>query len=123
MGMLPKKLIGLDLSLELIKIAQSKLKETDQYSQSESNFIQLLLGDISNLPFRPNTVNTVFSIAAIHHIKKKSERKNTIIQIYDVLKKNGNLILTVWRKWQKLFRYYFLSESRASDYRTYLNKG
>ena len=110
MGISPKKLIGLDLSLELLKIAQSELKETNHYPQNISNSIQLLLGDISKLPFRPSSVNTVFSIATIHHIKKFSERKNIILQIYDTLKKNGNFILTVWRKWQKKFRFYFLSE-------------
>jgi len=110
MGIPPKKLIGLDLSLELLKIAQAELKKNDQYLQNEAHFIQLLLADISKLPFRKKTINAIFSIAAIHHIRKKSERKNTIIQIYDILKKNGNLILTVWRKWQKQFRYYFLSE-------------
>ncbi|MFX1363906.1 MAG: class I SAM-dependent methyltransferase [Promethearchaeota archaeon] len=106
----PNKLIGLDISLEFLKIAKFILKNSDQYSQYEANFIQLLLGDITNLPFRDNSIHNVFSIASLHHIKRNNIRKNTIFQIYASLKKNGNLILTVWRKWQKRFRNYFFLE-------------
>ncbi len=106
----PNKLIGIDLSLELLKIAQSNLKDINQYSEFESNFIQLLLGDIVNLPIRQKSTHNIFSIATIHHIKKKSERKRIIAQIYELLRENGSFILTVWRKWQKRFRSYFLLE-------------
>ncbi|MFX0137001.1 MAG: class I SAM-dependent methyltransferase [Candidatus Hodarchaeota archaeon] len=106
----PNKLIGIDLSIELLKIANSNLKDINQYSQFESKFVQLLLGDITYLPIRQNSIHNVFSIATIHHIKKKSERKNTLLQIYELLKEKGNLIFTVWRKWQKKFRRYFLFE-------------
>ncbi len=106
----PNKLIGLDISLELLTIAKHDLKDINQFSQYESRFIQLLLGDITSLPFRQNSFYTIYSIATLHHIKKKSVRKNTILQMYDLLKKNGNLILTVWRKWQKNFRNYFFLE-------------
>jgi len=109
-GIYPKKLIGIDLSIELLNKALTNLKDVNKYSMQESNFIQILLGDISNLPFRPNIADTIFSIATIHHIKKKSERKNTIIQIYEVMRDNGYIILSVWRKWQKKFRFYFFSE-------------
>jgi SAM-dependent methyltransferase len=117
----PNKLIGIDLSIELLKIAKSNLKDINQFSQFESKFIQLLLGDITHLPIRQNSMQNVFSIATIHHVKKKSERKNTMLQIYELLEEGGNLIVTVWRKWQKKFRRYFLFEwfkrKFATDYK------
>ncbi|MFX0139475.1 MAG: class I SAM-dependent methyltransferase [Candidatus Hodarchaeota archaeon] len=106
----PNKLLGIDLSLELLKIAKTNLNDINQYSEWESNYIQLLLGDIVNLPIRENSINNIFSIATIHHIKKKSERKNNINQIYKLLKENGSFVLTVWRKWQKKYSRYFLLE-------------
>lgn len=106
----PNKLIGIDISLELIKIAYSNLKDKSQYSQFESKFFQLIVGDITYLPFRTNSIDNVFTIASIHHIKKKSIRKSTIAQIFKLLRKDGFFILTVWRKWQKRFRNYFISE-------------
>lgn len=110
LGNPPKKLIGIDISIELLKIARDGLNDIDQYAKFESNFIQILLGDLRQLPIRPNSATNIFTIASIHHIIKKSERKNTLSHFYNVLKKNGCLILTVWRKWQKTYRGYFLMD-------------
>ncbi len=103
----PNKLIGLDISLEIIKIAKMNLKDINQFSKYESKFIQLILGDITSSPFRENSLHNIYSIASFHHLKKYNTRKNTILQIYTQLKKKGYLILTVWRKWQEEFRNYF----------------
>lgn len=106
----PNKLIGIDISPELLKIARENLKDVDQFSHYESRFFQLILGDIANLPIRQNSIDVIFSIATLHHIKKKSKRKSTIVQMYESLKENSKLILTVWRKWQKGLRNYFFLE-------------
>jgi SAM-dependent methyltransferase len=104
----PNKLIGIDISLNLLKIAKSNLKDIDHFSGSESKFFQLIQGDIVNLPIREKSIDTIYSIATIHHIMKKSERKKVFIQMHEILKKNGKLILTVWRKWQIKLRDYFI---------------
>jgi len=106
----PSKLIGIDMSLNLLKIAKSNLQNNEQYSINESKFFQLVQGDIVNLPIRKKSINIIFSIATIHHIKKKSERKSLLIQMHESLKDKGKLILTVWRKWQTKFRDYFIWE-------------
>ncbi|KKL67606.1 hypothetical protein LCGC14_2133310 [marine sediment metagenome] len=108
LGDSPMKLVGIDISLELIKIVKENLKNLSQFSQFESKFYQILLGDIKNLPIRPDSIQNIFSIAAIHHIQKNTVRKDLIIQLFKILKTNGNLILTVWRKWQKKYRVYFI---------------
>ncbi|MFX0082757.1 MAG: class I SAM-dependent methyltransferase [Candidatus Hodarchaeota archaeon] len=108
LGTHPKKLIGIDLSLELVKIANIDLRNTDHYSKIESNLIQVLLADIRNLPIRRNSIQNIYSIATIHHIKNRSDRKDLITQINDLLSFKGNLVITVWRKWQKKYRSYFL---------------
>lgn len=107
-GDFPKKVVGIDVSLELIKIAQRNLKDFNQYSPAESKFYQVLRGDITFLPFRHDSAQIIFSVASMHHIKGKANRKNLISQISEILKKNGTLIITVWRKWQKKFRLYFI---------------
>jgi len=104
----PNKLIGIDISLELLKIANSNLHNIDHYSHEESKFFQLILADMVNLPIRENSIDNIFSIASIHHIKRTNERKRALFQMYELLKSNGQIILTVWRKWQKRFRDYFL---------------
>ncbi len=104
----PNKLIGIDISFNLLKIAKSNLKNSDHFLPNESKFFQLIQGDIVNLPIREKSIDTIYSIATIHHIRKKSERKKVFIQMHEILKENGNLILTVWRKWQTKFRDYFI---------------
>lgn len=108
LGTSPKKLVGVDISLEFLKIANNDLKNSSHYSKTDSNLIQLLLADIRYLPIRKESIQNIFSIATIHHIKNKADRKDLISQIKCILKKDGNLIVTVWRKWQNKYRSYFL---------------
>jgi len=102
------RLIGVDNSIQFLKIAYQELNDKDQFSISEKNSIHLLLSDILFLPIRPNTINNVFSIATIHHIKDKKERKNLINQISKILKSDGYLLFSVWRKYQKDYKTYFI---------------
>ncbi|MFX1418239.1 MAG: class I SAM-dependent methyltransferase [Promethearchaeota archaeon] len=108
MSSAPNKLIGMDISPKLLRKANENLKDINQYSHEESVYFQLILGDMTSLPIRQDSIDNIFSIAALHHIKKKFERKRTIFQIFESLKDNGKLVLTVWRKWQKSLRNYFL---------------
>ncbi|MHA1914134.1 MAG: class I SAM-dependent methyltransferase [Promethearchaeota archaeon] len=108
LGTLPKKIIGIDISLELLKIAHNDLQNREHYSKEESSVIQIVQGDIKYLPIRDNTVQNIFSIATIHHIKHKTERKKMIASLNKTLRPNGSLVITVWRKWQKKYRSYFL---------------
>ena len=108
LGNYPKKLIGIDNSLEFLKLAQIGLKNSEKYLKSESNLIQVLLADLNYLPIRKNSIQNIFSIATIHHIRHKSMRNKLLYQFNHILKMDGNLLITVWRKWQKKYRSYFL---------------
>ncbi len=108
LGNYPRKLVGVDISLEFLRIAQDDLKNSEKYPKSESNFIQVLLADINYLPIRKNSIQNIFSIATIHHIRHKSNRKKLLSQFNSILKTDGNLIITVWRKWQKKYRSFFI---------------
>lgn len=102
------KLIGIDNSIEFLKIAKKELKSVELSPNIASIFPQLILSDICRLPIRPNTFCNIFSIATIHHVKNKSERKKIMSQIYNILKPGGYLCITLWRKFQKKFRFYFI---------------
>ena len=104
------KLIGIDFSLEFLKIAKAHLRDIEEFSIQESNNIQLLRADLKNLPIRENVISNIFSIATIHHVKDKDERERAIRDLYTRLKDKGFLIITVWRKWQKRYMGYFLND-------------
>jgi len=101
------RLIGIDNSIELINIANKKL-QTNNNLNLNLNEIQLLLADLNNLPIRKNTINAIFSIAVIHHIITKQLRYEFFSKIYKLMKSNSLMLFTVWRRWQKRYRFYFL---------------
>jgi SAM-dependent methyltransferase len=108
LGTSPKRLIGIDISCEFLKIARKDLKDSYQYSKYESCIIHLILSDINHLPIRNDSIDNIFSIATIHHIRTKTNRKRLISQFNKMLKNNGKIVITVWRKWQKKYRSYFI---------------
>ncbi|TFG29243.1 MAG: class I SAM-dependent methyltransferase [Promethearchaeota archaeon] len=104
------KIIGIDNSLEFLKIARNRLQNPNHFSKIEQNSVQLILGDLKCLPIRDNSVQNIFSIASIHHIEKNLEREKVINHIYNILEKKGKFLLTVWRRWQKKFRFFFIKD-------------
>lgn len=104
------RLIGIDNSLELLKIAHNEMKELEVFSREQLKSIQLILSDISYLPIRSNIIKNIFSIATLHHIKNKLERRKSIKQLYNILTSDGYIILSLWRKYQKRFKRYFITD-------------
>lgn len=104
------KLIGIDKSLEFLNIARDELNNSTQYSKIDSTNIQIILGGLKHIPIRTSSIQNIFSIATIHHIKGKTERKKVLTHISDLLSKDGYFLLTVWRRWQKKFKKYFISD-------------
>ena len=103
-------IIGLDNSIELLKLAQKNIKENPDNFKDKSLNIELILSSLQLLPFRPRVIRSVFIIAAIHHIRGLNYRISIMKQIYDILESKGYLILSVWRKFQKKFKFQFLRD-------------
>jgi len=83
---------GVDNSEELIRIAKSRyLGENFQ------------VADVLNLPFKDNFFDRIYSVAVLHHIPSKELRLKFFEEAKRVLKKDGFLILTVWKfkRWQE----------------------
>lgn len=95
-------ILGIDKSLKFLKLAKNRNDFKDLN-------IHLILSDMLALPIRPSSIDFVFSIASIHHITKKSERDHILDYLSSILRKNGYILISVWRKFQKKYRYHFLS--------------
>ena len=102
------RLVGIDNSIELLGFALERLKKQGNNSELNSKSINLILSDIRTLPLRDDAIANIFSIATIHHIKENVHRKEVIEQLYRILKNGGFFLLTVWRRYQKKYRYYFI---------------
>ncbi|MFW9930472.1 MAG: class I SAM-dependent methyltransferase [Candidatus Thorarchaeota archaeon] len=103
-------IVGLDNSLELLKRAQKNFINQFKGSFENSAHIQLVLCTIKSIPIRTSAIGGAFLIAVIHHIKGRKTRRNIMHQIYKIIENKGWLILSVWRKYQKKYRWYFLKD-------------
>ncbi|MFX0018312.1 MAG: class I SAM-dependent methyltransferase [Promethearchaeota archaeon] len=105
-----EKLIGIDISSEFLRIANSQLKNLELTVNTLKSTPQLILSDIRYLPIRPKSFHNVFSIATIHHVHTHLERNKIFSQIYKILKPGGYCCITLWRKFQKKYRFYFIRD-------------
>jgi len=90
------KFVCMDISKNMIKIAKEKAKKENLSSQ-----FTFLIANGENIPLKDNSVDAVLSIAVFHHLKREKEKKFAS-EIHRVLKKNGKIILSVWKKDQIL---------------------
>jgi SAM-dependent methyltransferase len=104
------KIIGIDNSIDFLRIAHRNLRDLSQYEKKDSNNIQTILGDVRSLPLRPDIIQNMFSIATIHHIQSKDTRKKVLEQMFKLTKENGLILLTVWRRWQNKYKKEFIFE-------------
>lgn len=77
----PKKITGIDISEESIKIAKESYSNCDFY-----------VGDMLNLPFGNNEFDFIFSSLAISHVEDKDK---AFKELYRVLDNDGELLFSV----------------------------
>ena len=75
--------IGCDFSENLVKICLEKN-------------LNVISGDILNIPFKDNTFDYTICIAVIHHLSTNEKRKNAISELLRVTKPNGKILILVW---------------------------
>ncbi len=90
------KFICIDISKNMIKIAMEKVK-----NENLMHRFAFLIANGENLPIKQGSIDAVLSIAVFHHVNKKEEKKFAS-EIHRILKKNGKLLLSVWKKDQIL---------------------
>lgn len=99
-----KKVIGLDLSRELLKIVNKKiLKEKIKNTT-------LLHSNVLNIPIKSNTIDSILYIATLHNIKGRDKRIQSLKEINRLLKSNGKALLSVWSREQEKFRKQFFKK-------------
>ncbi|MBN1800046.1 MAG: class I SAM-dependent methyltransferase [Candidatus Lokiarchaeota archaeon] len=102
-----ERIVGIDISIEFLQLIK-KIKVFQEKFRIES--VPLILADLRFLPLRSHSIDNIFSIATIHHIKGKKKRESSLKQMQNTLRNGGYLFLTVWRRWQKKYRNYFIKE-------------
>ena len=99
-----KKVIGLDISEELLKIVQKKLDENNLTN------VDLVQSDIADMPLEDDSVDYVLFIASLHNIKGRDRRIKALGEVKRILKKDGKSLISVWSRWQDKYRKQFLKK-------------
>jgi len=97
-----KKVIGIDVSDELLKIVQKKVDKNNLKN------VELVQSDAVDLPLKDNSVDAVLFIATLHNIQKKHRRIMALEEVRRILKPEGKAIISVWSRWQDKFRKDFI---------------
>lgn len=84
---------GCDNAETIIDIAR------EQYADIGADFV---VADITQLPCKENTFDTVFCLAALHHIPSQELRITVMHELYRVAKKR--VVLTVWNLYANYYR-------------------
>jgi len=93
-----KKVIGVDISKELLKIVRDKLEK------EKLDNVELIHSSVLELPLQENSVDAVLFIAALHNIKGRENRIRSLKEMKRVLRKNGKALVSVWSRWQDRYR-------------------
>ncbi len=75
--------IGCDFSKNLVKICNHKN-------------LNVIEGDILNIPFKDNTFDYTICIAVIHHLSTNEKRKTAISELQRITNPNGKILILVW---------------------------
>ena len=103
-----KKVIGLDVSSELLNIIQKKIFD------NKLDNVDLLHSDAVNIPLKSESVDAVLYVAALHNIPERYRRIKSLKEINRILKPNGKAIISVWSRWQDKFRQHFIKKCITS---------
>jgi tRNA (uracil-5-)-methyltransferase TRM9 len=83
-----KKVIGIDISYNLLRIIHEKIKSYQN--------IDLIHGNLKTLPLQDNSLNAILFIASLHNIPKRINRIQSLCEAFRVLKPGGDMLLSVW---------------------------
>ncbi len=100
----PDKIIGLDISAEMLEVGRKKIKKKEL-----DNVIELTLGDSENLPFEDNTFD---AITVAFGVRNFENLENGLSEMRRVLKPTGRLVVLEFSKptifpFKQLFNFYF----------------
>jgi ubiquinone/menaquinone biosynthesis C-methylase UbiE len=99
-----KKVIGIDLSKELLEITKKKIND------EKLNNVKLIHSNVSSIPLESSSVDAVLFIAALHNIKGRKNRIQSLQEVRRILKKDGQALISVWSRWQDKFRKQFFKK-------------
>jgi len=102
------ELYGVDFSREMLGFAR-------KYAQKFDFPVNLVVANVTRLPYRDETFDWAISVATYHHLKRE-QQSAALHELRRVLKPGGEAFITVWNRWQP--RFWFSSKETSVPWRT-----
>ena len=99
-----KKAIGIDISNELLDIINNKL------NKEKIKNVDLLHSDVTKITLEAESVDAALYIAALHNIKGRTNRIESLKEVKRILKKDSIAQISVWSRWQDKYRKKFFKK-------------
>jgi len=93
------RILGLDFSLPMLRIAESKLKQRGFTAD-----VALILADIVKLPIASSSLDGALFVAALHHLPSEKLRLASVLELERCLKPGGKAFISVWDFEQERFK-------------------
>ncbi|MCX6767749.1 MAG: class I SAM-dependent methyltransferase [Candidatus Micrarchaeota archaeon] len=93
-----RRVYAMDFSEKMLEEAGKLVRE-----KKLGGKVTLVRGDVRRLPLKAGSVDAVFSMAVVHHLKTVAGRKKAFREMHRVLKKGGLAFVTAWNARQKRF--------------------
>jgi len=111
-----------NLELYGIDFSSKMLEQSKKFIKKHNLKVNLKKADMKKIPFKDNFFDYCLNINSLHHVNKKNAEK-ALKEIYRILRKNGQCLISVWNKYPNfLFRKketYFTWKQKDKIYRRY----
>lgn len=92
------KIIGLDFSMKMLRIAKRKLGQV-----KFGSMIDFILADVVRLPVNESSLDGALYVAALHHLPGAELRLASLLELERCLKPGGRGFISVWDFEQERF--------------------
>ncbi len=106
------RVIGVDASTELTRIANRRLGEPgpgDDEGPTRQP-AEVIAASAIQLPLARNSVDHALFIAALHNIPGREQRIKALREVRRVLRPRGMALISVWARWQDRFADHYIKE-------------
>jgi ubiquinone/menaquinone biosynthesis C-methylase UbiE len=85
------RIVGIDISHKMVGIARKNLAAKGLGGKCE-----LIQSDVTKIPLRDSTFDSVLYIATLHHIPTEAQRLKSLVELRRVMKENARALISVW---------------------------
>ena len=89
------------LELYGIDFSSNMLKQAEKFCEKHNMKVDIKKADMRKIPFKNNFFDYCLCLASLHHINKV-DANEVLNEIYRIIKKEGQCLISVWNKYPRI---------------------